>query len=247
MAGGEARFLKEFGSRVRGERTRRGMTRRALAESAEISERYVTLLESGKGNVSLLVLKRVSEAFGLPLASLLGDEPDGPRARRVALIGLRGAGKTTLGAALAKERRVPFVELDREVERLSGAPIGSLLELYGPEAYRRREREALERLLESRRAFVVATGGGLVSEAATYDLLLERCFTVWVKASPEEHMARVLAQGDKRPIAASGRAMEDLKRILAERTPLYARAHATVDTAGERPGRSLEKLRGALP
>jgi len=247
-AGADGRFLKAFGERVRAERTRRGMSRRALAEEADISERYVTLLESGKGNVSLLVLKRVAEAFDVPLGELVGaGSPAVPRGLRIALIGLRGAGKSTLGAALGRERRVPFVELDREVERLSGAPLGSLLELYGPEAYRRWEKEALQRLLETRRGFIVATGGGLVSEAETYELLLAHCFTVWLKASPEEHMSRVLAQGDRRPVAASKKAMEDLKRILAERTPLYARADAAVDTAGERPSRSLDKLRSAVP
>src|SRR5262245_28727119 len=140
-AGADARFLRAFGARVRSERTRRGMSRRALAEEAGISERYVTLLESGQGNVSLLVLRRVAEAFAVSLGELVGaGSPSVPRTRRVALIGLRGAGKSTLGAALARARRVPFVELDKEVERLSGAPLGSLLELYGPEAYRRWER-----------------------------------------------------------------------------------------------------------
>jgi XRE family transcriptional regulator, aerobic/anaerobic benzoate catabolism transcriptional regulator len=251
-------FLRAFGERLRGERARRGMSRKLLADHAKISERYVTQIESGKGNVSIAILRQIASALGVPMSKLVTEEPASPemeflarlspaqlreayetlakksasRANRVALVGLRGAGKTTLGAALAKAREVPFFELDREIERLSGTSLGALIEMYGQQAYRRYELQALQELLEKHPRFVVATGGGIVSEPATYELLLRECLTIWVRTTPEEHMGRVLAQGDKRPMAGSAQAMEDLRRILDERTPLYERADLTVDTTG---------------
>lgn len=229
----DADFLRAFGQHIRRERSRRDLTRRGVAEKAGISERYITQLESGKGNVSLLVLRRIAAALGTPLDQLVKDaEPVPGRSRRIALIGMRGAGKTTLGGRLAKAMRVPFFELDQEIERMAGTSLAALIEMYGQAAYRRYESQALHALLDSRPEFVVATGGGLVSEPETYELLLQHCFTVWIRATPEEHMQRVLAQGDLRPMAGSARAMDDLRRILKERTPLYARAHATVNTSG---------------
>jgi XRE family aerobic/anaerobic benzoate catabolism transcriptional regulator len=263
----EETFLRAFGERVRGERARRGMSRKLLADHAGISERYITQLESGKGNASILILRQIAAALGLPLTRLVEDESPSAemalltqflarlspeqleegyallasrfaadanvsRAHRVALVGLRGAGKTTIGAALARAMKVPFFELDREIERLSGTSLGSILEMYGQQAYRRYESQALHQLLEAHPRFVVATGGSIVSETATYELLLRHCFTVWIRATPEEHMARVIAQGDHRPMAGSAQAMEDLRRILEERTPLYARADAIVETSG---------------
>jgi XRE family aerobic/anaerobic benzoate catabolism transcriptional regulator len=176
------------------------------------------------------------------LAERFASEPSGLRTQRIALVGLRGAGKTTLGAALAREKGIPFFELDREVERLSGTSIGVILELYGQQAYRRYELQALQELLESQPRFVVATGGSLVSETATYELLLRHCFTVWIRATPEEHMERVLAQGDRRPMAGSDQAMDDLRRILEERTPLYARADLVVDTTGKSEAETVREL-----
>jgi XRE family aerobic/anaerobic benzoate catabolism transcriptional regulator len=274
-------YLRTFGERVRGERARRGMSRKLLADHAGISERYITQLESGKGNVSILLLRQIAGALGLPLSRLVEDENPSPeltlvrqflarlspaqlkdayaslstqfaagasalRSQRIALVGLRGAGKTTLGAAIAEARGVPFYELDREVERLSGTSLGAILELYGQQAYRRYELQALQELLESEQQFVVATGGGIVSEASTYELLLRNCVTVWVRTSPEEHMARVIAQGDRRPMAGSQQAMDDLRRILEERTPLYARADLTIDTAGRTVQQSTRQLLSAL-
>jgi XRE family transcriptional regulator, aerobic/anaerobic benzoate catabolism transcriptional regulator len=247
-----SRFLKSFGERIRGLRARRGMSRKLLAKHAGISERYITQLESGKGNISIVLLKRIADAFGLPLARLFDDEPprriptaDRERAHRIALVGLRGAGKTTLGQRLAREMEVPFFELDREIERISGVSLAHILEMYGQQAYRRYEVQALQELLSAEPRLVVATGGSLVSEPATYELLLRSCFTIWVRTTPEEHMARVIAQGDQRPMAGSTQAMEDLRRILQEREPLYARADLTVDTTGTRPEQSVsEVLRG---
>jgi XRE family aerobic/anaerobic benzoate catabolism transcriptional regulator len=278
-------FLRAFGERVRGERARRGMSRKLLADHAGISERYLTQLESGKGNVSLLLMRHVAAALGLPLSRLVEDEPLSPemtmlrqllarlspeqlreayaslaasfsasfagdarlsRAGRIALVGLRGAGKTTLGKALAAELDVPFVELDREVERLAGTSLGAILELYGQQAYRRYELQALQELLAAQPRFVVATGGSIVSEEETYELLLRSCRTVWVRTTPEEHMNRVLAQGDLRPMASSGQAMDDLRRILAERSDLYGRAEIAVDTTGATVKESVRELVGII-
>jgi XRE family aerobic/anaerobic benzoate catabolism transcriptional regulator len=230
-------FLRAFGERLRRERERRGMSRKLLAEQAGVSERYVTQIESGKGNVSIVILRQIAAALGISLAKLVEtDDAGGSRSERIALIGLRGAGKSTLGAALAKARNVPFFELDREIERLSGTSLGTLIEMYGQPAYRRYELQALQELLDAHPHFVVATSGGLVSEPVTYDLLLRHCLTIWVRTTPEQHMARVIAQGDRRPMSSTGagsaQAMQDLRRILAERIPLYERADLTVDTTG---------------
>lgn len=282
MPSSDDEFLQAFGERIRAERARRGMSRKLLAHHAGMSERYITQIESGKGNISIVLLRHIADALGIPLARLIEDESPSPemtlvrqflsrlspsqleeahgllsgrfasdatllRTQRLALVGLRGAGKTTLGAALARAKGVPFFELDREVERLSGTSIGVILELYGQQAYRRYELQALQELLESQPRFVVATGGSLVSEAATYELLLRNCLTVWIRATPEEHMERVIAQGDRRPMAGSDRAMDDLRRILEERTPLYARADVVVDTTGASEAETLRELLARLP
>ncbi|HEX6178065.1 MAG TPA: helix-turn-helix transcriptional regulator [Thermoanaerobaculia bacterium] len=229
----DSEFLAAFGDRLRAERARRGMSRKLLAQHAGISERYVTQVETGKGNVSILILRQIASALGMPLTRLFegADAPPAGRSGRVALIGLRGAGKTTIGQELARRLEAPFFELDREIERLAGTTLGALIELYGQPAYRRYETQALQELIDRAPRFVVATGGGIVSEAATFDLLLRHCFTVWLRATPEDHMARVVAQGDLRPMAGSTQAMDDLRRILAERTPLYARADLSIDTS----------------
>ena len=278
--GDDGDFLHTMGRRVREARERRGMSRRALALAAEISERYLAQLEGGEGNASVVLLRRVAAALGLPLTDLVGDnespveqrlirrfferlpahrledvilqlmrdfgQKEAARKNRIALVGLRGAGKSTLGAALAKEIRCSFVELDREIEREAALPLSEVFMLYGQAGYRRIERRCLDRLLESGVPMVVAAGGGIVSEPDTYNVLLVNCYTVWIKASPEEHMSRVISQGDFRPMDGHDAAMEDLRRILAAREPLYARADAIVDTSGERFERSLARLTAAI-
>ncbi len=168
------------------------------------------------------------------------------RMKRIALIGLRGAGKSTLGAKLARALGVPFIELDREIERDAGTSLSEIFLLYGQAGYRRYERRCLERVLEKNERAVIATGGSIVSEPGTYELLLSACFAVWLKAEPEEHMARVIAQGDTRPMAGNDQAMEDLRRILDGRTVLYGQADVTVDTAGKTPEQSFSALRKAV-
>jgi XRE family aerobic/anaerobic benzoate catabolism transcriptional regulator len=168
------------------------------------------------------------------------------RMKRIALIGLRGAGKSTLGNRLARELAVPFIELDREVEREAGTSLSEIFLLYGQAGYRRYERRSLEKVVEKNQRVVIATGGSIVSEPGTYDLLLSTCRTVWLKAQPEEHMARVVAQGDIRPITGNREAMEDLHRILRGRTALYGRAEVTIDTAHKSVEQSLQQLRKAV-
>lgn len=168
------------------------------------------------------------------------------RKKRIALIGLRGAGKTTLGAALATELAVPFVELDREIEFDAGISLPEVFLLYGQAGYRRIERRCLERTIETHAEVVMSVGGGIVSEPDTYNLLLLNFFTIWVKASPTEHMARVVAQGDLRPMQGNAEAMGDLNRILDAREPLYRKADTTIDTSGQQPEQSLARLREAL-
>ena len=179
----------------------------------------------------------------LAIATLFGVAGgDADRARRIALIGLRGAGKSTLGARLAEALDMPFVELSREVERIAGASVREIHDLYGSNAYHRYERRALDETVRTHPAAVIATPGGIVAEPATFNALLGHCTTVWLQASPEEHMARVAAQGDTRPMAQSREAMADLRRILAGRSPFYAKADARLDTAGKSEDESFAGL-----
>ena len=162
--------------------------------------------------------------------------------RRIALIGLRGGGKSTLGRLLAERLDVPFIELDREIERRSGATLSEIFDMFGQETFRRAEREALDDVLRRHPHFVIATSGSIVTEPGTLELLLASCFTVWVRAEPEEHMKRVMAQGDMRPMANNARAMEDLVSILKSREPLYAKAEAVLSTTGKTPEQNLAEL-----
>jgi XRE family transcriptional regulator, aerobic/anaerobic benzoate catabolism transcriptional regulator len=165
------------------------------------------------------------------------------RGDRIALIGLRGAGKSTLGRMLAEELRYPFVEVNREVERLAGCSPQEIHGLYGANAYRRYERQALEEVIARNPRAVIATPGGLVSEPTTFNLLLQNCLTIWLKAAPDEHMSRVVAQGDARPMAGNRQAMDDLRLILAERAPFYAKADLTCDTSGKALAESFRQLK----
>jgi XRE family transcriptional regulator, aerobic/anaerobic benzoate catabolism transcriptional regulator len=164
------------------------------------------------------------------------------RHRRIALIGLRGAGKSTLGAALADRLEMPFLELDRLIEQESGLTLSLIFDFHGQAGFRQFERQCLEAAIRRFPRFVIATGGSLVSEPGTFERLLSSCFTVWIRASPEEHMQRVIAQGDMRPMANNRDAMSDLRRILSEREVLYGKADVAIDTAGRTFGESLEIL-----
>jgi len=281
--GGAARknpFLVALGDRVRALRARRGMTRKASAQAAGVSERHLANLEYGVGNASILVLLQVAQALQCPLAELIGDvttsspewlllrellegrdEPTLRRARiavgellgtggandarshRIALIGLRGAGKSTLGRMLAEDLGFPFVEIGREIERFAGCSAAEIQALYGQNAYRRYERRALEEAIQIYPEAVIATPGGLVSDPANFNLLLQHCTTVWLQADPQDHMKRVVAQGDLRPIAASKEAMEDLKGILAGRAAFYSKAEYRLDTSARPLAPTFAELR----
>ena len=183
----------------------------------------------------------------LALADLLGTlDADPTRSGRIALIGLRGAGKSSLGSMLAEDLGIPFVELNRVIEQIVGCDVYEIHSLYGSSAYRRYEQRALEETISAHPQAVIATGGGLVSEPATFELLLAHCYTVWLRASPEEHMRRVVAQGDLRPMAGSPEAMDDLKRILAGREASYAKADLTFDTVGKALAEAYLGLRASV-
>jgi len=269
-------YLHRLGARVRTLRHQRGITRKALAQHAKISERYLAQLEAGLGNCSIVLLRRIARAIGLPVTQLVQEGTEPPLdlvllsqflerlppnmlgearklvtehfssatedRRRVALIGLRGGGKSTLRRLLAERLDVPFIELDREIERRSGATLSEIFDMFGQETFRRAEREALDEVLRRHPHFVVATSGSIVTEPGTLELLLASCFTVWVRAEPEEHMKRVMAQGDMRPMANNARAMEDLVSILKSREPLYAKAEAVLATTGKTPEQNLAEL-----
>jgi XRE family aerobic/anaerobic benzoate catabolism transcriptional regulator len=270
-------YLAGLGRKVRDARARHGMTRRMLAHDSGISERYLAQLESGLGNFSIVLLRRLAKAIDVPVAELVSDEPPHPvaysllverlrsltlaelseasamltrrfgdrsgRAERLALIGLRGAGKSTLGAALARHLGWRFVEMSREIEAEAGIRVAEIFDLWGQAAYRRYERRALERIIHMPPKIVLATGGGLVSEPGTFARLLDSFFTIWIEASPEEHWDRVIRQGDQR-VAGSGDsgALADMRRILAQRDPLYGKADARLQTRGKSVRQSLTEL-----
>jgi XRE family aerobic/anaerobic benzoate catabolism transcriptional regulator len=240
----EHAFLARLGERVRTWRTEHGMTRKQLSVASGVSERYLAQLEAGQGNMSVLLLRKVARAMGVAVERLVREEET--QQRPIALLGLRGAGKSTLGAKLAQSLNVPFVELDREVEKEAGAPLGEVFAMYGQDAFRRFERRALERVLGEHPQAVIATGGSLVTDPGTYELVLERCRSIWLKAAPDEHMARVIAQGDMRPFKGRSAALDEIRKLLDDRDRLYGRANAVVDTSGKTVRQSLADLRRVI-
>ena len=284
-------YLLSLGERVRAARSRRALTRKAVALAADVSERHLANLEYGLGNASILVLLQVAGALHCSLAELIGDvsssspewlllrellegrdettlrrvreavgsllatenaagdAPANPKPH-VALIGLRGAGKSTLGRRLSTDLGCAFVEISHEVQALAGCSVAEIQALYGMAAYRRYERRALEVALQTHSKAVIAAPGGLVSDAASFRLLLSQCTTVWLQARAEDHMQRVHEQGDLRPMAASAQAMKDLRGILASRAAFYGQATLRLDTSAqplEATFQALRKtVRGAL-
>jgi len=257
------------------------MTRKMAARDARVSERHWAQLETGDGNVSIVLLRRIAAALGVSLLELFSSDLEEPaekqliqrflkrlpahrleevtarlmrefgqeenvRRRRIAMIGLRGAGKSTLGSRWSEEANLPFVELDREIEKDTGMPLSEIFSLYGQSGYRAIEKRTLERVLCENDRLVVSVGGGVVSEKETFDYLLSHCYTVWIKAQPEEHMSRVMAQGDFRAIKGNNQAMDDLRRILEAREPLYRKADMCLDTSGLSIEESFARLKAAV-
>lgn len=228
LAMGTDRLLAALGGRVRELRAEQGLTLQELAKRSDLSARFLVQVESGEGNISVRKLAGLARALGTTPSALL-VEPSAGAPLTVALLGLRGAGKTTIGRKLAKRLRLPFVELDQRIEQAAGLTLPEIFAIHGESYYRRLERDTLERVLEEG-PLVLATGGGLPTSPETWSLLKRRARTVWLRAKPEDHWNRVVQQGDRRPMADNPRAMAELRSLLAAREPLYAQADHTVDT-----------------
>ena len=269
-------LTETIGARVRTARELRSLSRRELSEMSGVSQRYLAQIEAGEGNISISLLMKVGHALGHDIAWFVGTDaptPDkagvatlfdkaGPdqrravmeilapapksRAQRIALIGLRGAGKSTLGRRAARALSIPFVELNTRIEAESGMTVGDVMALYGPEGYRSLERQALKQVLASEENVIIAVAGGIVSAPETFDMLLEGAHTIWLRASPQEHMDRVIAQGDERPMAGNPAALDELKAILQRREALYARAPVQVDTSTPTEFEALQRLIAAI-
>jgi len=226
-----ADLLRSLGQRARARRLERGWTLRDVAERSGVSPRFLVQVEAGRGNISVRRLADVARALEITPAELIAlpaERSEPP----VALLGLRGAGKTSVGRRLARRLRVPFVELDRRIEQAANLSLAEIFSLHGETYYRRLERDALATLLDEQRPMVLAAGGGIVTSPETYALLRRSTLTIWLRASPEDHWNRVVRQGDRRPMTDYPQAMSDLRTLLAAREPLYAAATHAVDTSG---------------
>ncbi|MCE4224814.1 helix-turn-helix transcriptional regulator [Methylobacterium sp. C25] len=273
----ETAFLSELGRRVREARTMRGLSRKLLSQTSGLSERYIAQLESGQGNVSIILLRRVANAMGVRLDDMIAGEDSSSEWRlirdllrdaspeqvalaksvlsgtspqqsgqgggiRVALIGLRGAGKSTLGRLVAERLGWTFIELNAEIERENALSVREIYAIYGQEGYRRLEQRALRRLTAHPGPLILATSGSIVAEPLTYDLLLQSFLTIWLQARPEEHMQRVRDQGQLETKGDHPAALDELRAVLISREPHYARAAATVDTSDVPVATMLDRL-----
>lgn len=276
MRASESDFLSDLGEHVREIRTRKSLSRKALAQMSGLSERYIAQLEAGKGNMSVILLRRICAAMETEIEELFipkrlrewsdfrrllqGSESQGVEAahriliryqknaapkstiRRVALVGMRGAGKSTLAHMAAERLQWPFVELNHEIERDHSLQIAEIFPLYGQDGYRRLEQASLRALINREGPMMLATNGGLVSEPETMQLLLENFYTVWIKATPDEQLERVRSQGKMRSTAGDNVALDELRAILKSREADYARANGVVDTSGRTLEQSLDDL-----
>ncbi len=237
-----------MGARVSVRRREQGLTAKAAAEACGLSVRFYAQLEAGHANIAIGRLAAVADALGTTLAALVGggDEAADQCAGHIALLGLRGAGKSTLGPMIAEHLGLPFVELTDRIEQAAGMDLVEIFTMHGPAYYRRLEAEAAADLVGGGDPCVVALPGGLVHQAGTWDLVRRRCNTVWLTATPEDHMARVVSQGDQRPMADRTDAMSELRVLLASRRDLYAQADHTLDTSAASPASCLATLTAAL-
>lgn len=274
--------LIRLGSTVRKLRGAKGMSRKALSTVSRVSERHLAQLETGKGNISIVLLLRIVKALDTDLSDLFGhnynhtsmdsilisdlvqqiNPEDRQRAlqmlmdqfvnvdnqkRRLALIGLRGAGKSTLGSLLASKYQLPFVRLVNEIEQLAGMNVSEIFSLYGEEYYRRLEQKALLNTLDRYDDCIIETGGSIVTDLNILNLLLKSCYVVWINATPEDHMQRVIDQGDMRPIQNNNDAMSDLRRIMQQRETFYRQAHGEIFTSGKSIDECLNSLADLFP
>jgi XRE family aerobic/anaerobic benzoate catabolism transcriptional regulator len=239
--------LVELGRRLRLARERAALTVAELGRRAGVSRRHVTEAEAGRANLSVAKLLALADALEVGPSELLGDTAHAASRRRIALVGLRGAGKSSVGRKLALALETPFFELDQRVEELAGLSLAAIFELHGANGYRTLEAEALERVLAEAERSVIATGGSIVTSPAAFARLRQTCHTVWLRATPHEHHARVLAQGDSRPMRGRPRALDELAAILAEREPLYSRCEIAVQTSGRSPDEIAAELAARFP
>ena len=237
-------LLSQIGNRVRTRRTSMGWTLREIADRSGVSSRFLSDLEAGKGNISVSRLADVARALDVPLVSLMPSEEK--QQSVVALVGLRGAGKSTIGKSLAKHLGTPFVEMDALIEKEANLSLGELFSLHGESYYKRLASDILLKVLAQNERMVIATGGSIVTDPETWQLLKRRTHTVWVKATPEDHWKRVLGQGDTRPMANRASAMAELRSILSLRAPLYAEASQTIDTSSVRVTEAVRSISTAL-
>lgn len=240
-------LLTTVGARIRALRERQGLSRRRLSEVSSVSERFLAELESGRGNISLGRFADVAEALGATPAEMLsGASPAPADPGVIALLGVRGAGKSTVGLKLARQRGVPFVEIDHRIEQAAGLSLSEVFELHGEAYYRRVEREVLARVLSATHSLVVATGGSIVNHRENFTMLRGRARTVWLRARAEDHWSRVVQQGDSRPMAKNPHAFMELRALLAAREPLYAAADHVVDTSGRALAEVVDQVSRAV-
>lgn len=270
-------FLFQVGSRVRAARSRAGLTRKQLSQACGVSERHLAQVETGKGNISIRLLRQIAAAIQTPVEQLVRQDGDleemsmlidrigkldraemmellnqvdqwmierksQDKLGRIALIGLKGAGKSTIGARSAQQLGVPFIELDDEITRESGLSVEEIFSLYGEQRYRELEFECLKKVITQNQQFILTVAGGIVSNLDTYTELLRSFHTVWLSAAPEEHMGRVMANGDRRAVEGNPDAMDNLKSLLATRQPLYKRAQFQIETSNKDISECCEEL-----
>jgi XRE family aerobic/anaerobic benzoate catabolism transcriptional regulator len=223
--------LVTLSQRARLLRQQQGLTLRTLAGKSGLSLRFLMDVEAGRGNISVKRLADLAQALQTTPADLVTVHSEDPAPRIIALLGIRGAGKTAVGRRLARRLRLRFVELDKHIEHRAGMRLPEIFTIHGEEFYRRLERDALTDLLNARQSMVLAVGGGIVTQPDTYALLLRHTTTVFLKAKADDCWSRVMRQGDRRPIELP-QAREALRQLVARREPLYSRAGVTVDTSG---------------